>query len=134
MGSEHCVSPHSDEPTTPHWLGLKAGLALVLMTLSAICFLKDAWYAACISGWYGLPSYAQEFRTAQIRASLYFSGLITFQAAACAVVWSSIRLRYTDLSQFLRYGARLGVSAAITLAGAALLAWILSWMRYFHIR
>jgi hypothetical protein len=102
--------------------------------LSAICFLRYAWWAACVSGWIGLPSYAQNLKIAESRASFYLLSLLALQVATCATVWSVISLRYTDLSKFLRYGARLGVSAAITLAGTASLAWILGSMPYFRFR
>jgi hypothetical protein len=104
------------------------------MVLSAASFLKYAWWAACYSGWYGLPSYAQELRLAAARASLYFWSAIVLQAVTLGVVWGLMRLRYIDLTQFLRYGARLGASVAITIAGTALLGWLLSWVLFFHIR
>ena len=115
------------------WI-FRVGTTASLMVVSAICFLRYAWWAACVSGWYGLPGYAQQLRTAEARATLYFWSVVGLQVVTCGVVWSLLRLRYTDLSQFLRYGARLGASAAITLAGTASLAWILSGIRYFHIR
>jgi hypothetical protein len=104
------------------------------MGISAVCFLRYAWWAACYSGWYGLPSYAQQLRVAAARASFYFWSVIVLQFATLVVMWSLIRLRYTELSEFLKYGTRLGGSVAITIAGTALFAWLLSWIRYFHIR
>ncbi len=104
------------------------------MGISTVCFLRYASWAACYSGWYGLPSYAQQLRVAAARASFYFWSVIALQFTTFVVMWSLVRLRHTDLSQFLKYVARLGVSVAITIAGTALLAWLLSWIRYFHIR
>jgi hypothetical protein len=104
------------------------------MALSAISFLKYAWWAACVSGWIGLPSYAQDLRMADNRAWFYLLSLIALQVATCATLWTIIKLNYADLSQFFRYGARLGASVAITLAGTASLIWILGLARYFYIR
>jgi hypothetical protein len=64
----------------------------------------------------------------------YLWSAIGLQAVTLGVVWGLMRLRYTDLSQFLRYGARLGASVAITIAGTGLFGWLLSWVRFFHIR
>jgi hypothetical protein len=118
----------------PRWRGFQVGLAAALMAISAVCFLKYVWWAACYSGWYGLPSYAQQLRIAAARASFYLWSVIALQTATLAVVWGLIRLRYTDPSQFLKYGARLAASAAITITGTALLVCFLSWFRFFHIR
>lgn len=118
----------------PTWRSFRTGLAVALMAVSAVCFLKYAWWAACYSGWYGLPSYAEQLRMASARASFYLWSVITLQFATFVVIWSLIRMRYADLSQFLKYGARLTASVAITIAGTALLVWLLSWVRFFHIR
>lgn len=104
------------------------------MTVSALCFLRYAWWTACYSGWYGLPSYAQQLRAAAARASFYLWSVVALQLMTFVVMWSLIRLRHADLSQFLKYGARLGASVAITIAGSALLVWLMSWIHYFHIR
>jgi hypothetical protein len=104
------------------------------MAISAVCFLKYAWWAACYSGWYGLPDYTQQLKLASARASFYLWSVIALQFATFAVMWSLIRLRDTDLSPFLKYGARLGASMVITVAGTASLVWLLSWVRLFHIR
>ncbi len=104
------------------------------MAFSAVCFLKYAWWAACYSGWYGLPSYAQQLGMAADRASFYLWSAIMLQIAAVGVVWGLIRLRNTDLSQLLRYGARAGISVTIAVAGTATLGWLLSRARSFHIR
>lgn len=118
----------------PAWQSFRIGIAFVLMALSAVCFLRYAWWAACYSGWYGLPIYAQQLRTASIRASLYLGSVLALQFATFGVLWSLIQLRYTDLSQFLKYGARIGISMATTVAGTGLLIWLLSWIHFFHIR
>ena len=54
----------------PTWRGFRIGVATALMVLSAVSFLKYAWWAACYSGWYGLPNYAQQLRLAAAHASL----------------------------------------------------------------
>jgi|SRR5271154_1741529 len=126
------MNEHSHDWRT--WRSFRVGLAVALMVISAICFLRYAWWAACYSGWYGLPSYAAQLRTAAARASLYLWSVIALQTATSVVVWSLIRLRYTDLSQFLKYGARLGASLVITISGTVLFAWLLSWVHSFHIR
>ncbi len=118
----------------PSWGGSRVGLSAVLMAASAVCFLRYAWWAACYSGWYGLPSYAQQLRVAAARASLYLWSVIALQFATAVTLWSLIRLRHTDLSPFLKSGARLGMSLGITIAGTALLVWLLSWIQFFHIR
>ena len=111
-----------------------AGIAALLIVGSAVCLLKYAWWAACVSGWIGLSSYAQQLRVAQVRASFYLWSAVGLQVATCSVVWRLIPLRYTELSQFLRYGARLGVSALVTISGTFTVARLLSWIRNFHIR
>jgi hypothetical protein len=116
------------------WLGFRVGLSAGLMTISAISFLKYAWWAACYSGWYGLPSYAQQLRVAAARASFYLWSVVALQFATAVILWSLIPLRYSDLSPFLKSGARLGASLGITIAGTALLVWFLSWVQFFHIR
>jgi hypothetical protein len=118
----------------PIWRRFRIGLTAALMAISAVCFLRYAWWAACYSGWYGLPSYAQELGIASTRAWFYLCSALALQVATLGVLWSLIRLRYTDLSQFLRYAARLGASAAVTITGTALLVWLLSGIHSFHIR
>src|ERR1700722_3199227 len=103
------------------------------MALSAACCLRYAWWAACYSEWYGLPSYAEQLGMAAARASFYLRITITLQAATLAVVWSDQAAPYRPV-QLLRSGARLGASVAITIAGTSLFVWLLSWARSFHIR
>lgn len=113
---------------------LLAGLSILLMFGSAVCFLKYAWYAACVSGWYGLPSYAEQLKLAQARGSLYLWSAWGLQVATCSVLWVLIPLRHTELPQFLRRGARLGASLLLSTSGTFALAWLLSWFHYFHMR
>ena len=125
---------HEHGHDRPRWRSFRIGLAAVLMAISAVCFLRYMWWAACYSGWYGLPSYAQQLRIAAARASFYRWSVIALQTATLGIVWGLIRLRYTDLSQFLKFAARFAASSAITITGTALLVWLMSWIRLFHIR
>jgi hypothetical protein len=115
----------------PTWL---VGLATLLMAGSAVCFLKYAWWAACVSGWIGLSSYAEQLKVAHAHASFYLWCVIGLQVAAGSVVFRLIPLRYTELSQFLRYGTRLGASLLVTVSGTLVAAWLLSWIPNLHIR
>jgi hypothetical protein len=68
------------------------------------------------------------------RASFYRLSVVVLEAATGAAVWSLMRLRNSDLSQFLKYAARSGTSAGIAITGTALFAWALSCAHPFHIR
>jgi hypothetical protein len=97
------------------------------MAISASCFLKYMWYTAYYSAWYGHPRFAHQAEIASFRASLYFWIVIALEVACLVIICSLIRLRYTDLSRFAQYAIRLTASAAITVAGTALLVFALSW-------
>src|ERR1700722_1856093 len=68
------------------------------MALSAACCLRYAWWAACYSEWYGLPSYAEQLGMAAARASFYLRITITLQAATLAVVWSDQAAPYRPVT------------------------------------
>jgi hypothetical protein len=97
------------------------------MAVAASCVLKYMWYTAYYSAWYGHPRFAHQAEVASFRSSLYFWLAIALDIACFAVIFSLIRLRYTDLSRFARFVARLATSATITIAGTALLVFALSW-------
>ena len=65
----------------PDWQAFGAGIAAISMAVAAVCFLMYAWWAACYSGWYGLPSYAQQLRTASAHLSFYLWSVIALQFA-----------------------------------------------------
>lgn len=99
------------------------------MAAAASCLLKYMWYTAYSTAWYGHPRFAQREQLASSRASLYLWITVVLEITALAVVCSLIRLRYTGLSQSLKIAVRLAASAAITIAGTALLTFALSWMQ-----
>jgi len=87
------------------------------------CFLKYVWWTACYSAWSGIPKFAEQWQAAGTRASFYGWSLIVLEAASIFVLCSVIRLRY---------GVRLVASLAITIAGTALFALVLSWIKQAH--
>jgi hypothetical protein len=99
---------------------VRVGLTLALMAASAICALKYTWWAACYSGWYGLPGYAQQLKDASMRANLYWWSVVVLEVASIAVVWSLVRLRAADMPQILKQLARLGTAAGVTATGTGI--------------
>lgn len=108
---------------------LRTFLAVALMAVAANCFLKYLWWTACYSAWYGIPKLAEQWKAAGSRATLNGWGVLVFDAAGVVALCSVIRLRKSELSPVLKTGLRFVVSLAITIAGTALLALILSWLK-----
>ena len=108
---------------------LRLTTVLALMALAANCFLKYLWWTACYSAWYGIPKLTEQWKTAGADASFNGWSLIALDAASVAVFFSLITLRSTSLSGLFKNGARLAASLATTIAGTALLALALSWLK-----
>jgi hypothetical protein len=98
----------------------RVGLGFALLIASAICFLRYAGWAACYSGWYGLPSYAEKIREAGANARFYFWITLFLQLATLLLFWISVPLSESDLPAGLKLLARLGLSAALTLGFTAI--------------
>jgi len=99
---------------------LRVFLATVLMLLAANCFLKYLWWTACYSAWSGIPKLYDQWQAAGTRASFNGWTVIILEGASIAVLCTTIRLRNA---------VRVLVSFAITLAGTAFLALVLSWIK-----
>lgn len=111
------------------WRYLQVFMIAAFVTIAADCFLKYVWWAACYSGWYGIPRLAQQAKIASSRASMYLWITVALEFISCTIIFSLIQLRYTDLSRFLRFAARISASAAITVIGTALLVFALGWVQ-----
>lgn len=94
--------------------------AATLMAVAANCFLKYLWWTACYSAWSGIPKLAEQWKAAGTRASLNGWSFIILEALSIAVLATAIRVRIS---------MRILASVAITLAGTALFALILSWIK-----
>ena len=108
---------------------LRLTTVLALMALAANCFLKYLWWTACYSAWYGIPKLTEQWKAAGANASFNGWSLIALDAASVAIFFSLITLRSTSLSGLFKNGARLAASLATTIAGTALLALALSWLK-----
>lgn len=100
-------------------------VAAVAMTAAANCFLKYVWWTACYSAWRGIPKLAAQWQAAGARASFYGWSLLILEVASVALVFLLIRSR----SGIVGNGLRLVASAAITVAGTGVLAWIVSLLK-----
>jgi hypothetical protein len=99
---------------------LRVGVTVVFMAAAAFCVLKYLWWAACYSGWYGLPGYAQQLRDASIRANVYWWSVMVLEAPSVGVVWSLVQFRGADMSQLLRRLARFGAALGVTAIGTGI--------------
>ncbi len=106
-------------PKSSRWL-LSVIASVALMALAANCFLKYLWWTACYSAWSGIPKLHDQWLAAGTKASFNGWSLIALDAAGIAVLCTAMRLRY---------GLRVLASVAITLAGTALFALLLSWVK-----
>jgi len=105
---------------------LRVGVAAALTVASAVCFLRYSWWAACYSGWYGLPKYAAEIKVAEHLAQLFFWTTTLLQVATMMVCFSFITLHETDLSAGPKFLARLGLSCAIAISGLVVLSFLIN--------
>lgn len=101
---------------TSSWF-LKTTAAIVLMVFAANCFLKYLWWTACYSAWSGIPKLHDQWQAAGTRASFNGWSVILLETASIAILCTLTRLRY---------GFRMLLSCAVTLAGTAVLALALS--------
>jgi hypothetical protein len=101
--------------------------ATALMAVSASCFLKYMWWAACYSAWNGIPKLAEQWRQAGTHASFYLWGFIILQVVIVATLCRLIKLRDSEISGFLKFAARLGLAFLIVLPATAGFALLLSW-------
>ena len=108
---------------------LKLAIAVALIALAANCFLKYLWWTACYSAWYGIPKMTAQWKEAGFNASFNGWSFIALDAASVAVLFSLIRLRSVELSWSVKSAMRLTASLAMTIAGTALFALVLSWVK-----
>lgn len=108
-------------------LGSKSGLQIVralaaaaLMLVAANCFLKYLWWTACYSAWSRIPKLHDQWLAAGSKASFNGWSVIGLEVAGIAVLCTAMRLRF---------GLRLLASLAIAVAGTALFALLLSWVK-----
>lgn len=99
---------------------LRLAVAAILMALAANCFLKYLWWTACYSAWTGIPKLADQWRAAGARASFNGWSVILLEAASLALLSAAMRLRIVF---------RLLASLAITIAGTAVFALLISWIK-----
>jgi hypothetical protein len=104
----------------------RVGLGFALVTASAICLLRYAGWAACYSGWYGLPSYADKIRAAGENARFYFWITLFLQLATLLLFWISVPLSEIDLPAGPKFLVRFGLSAALTLGVTAILGLLIT--------
>jgi len=103
-------------------------LSFGLMAIAGNCFLKYLWWAAKSSALAGIPKVAAEWQTAGAHATFYGWSLLLLEIASIVVLWSLIRFRSIE-SFKLRNLLGFISSAIITIAGTAVLALVLSWMK-----
>ena len=99
---------------------LKLVAAAGLMVIAANCFLTYLWWSACYSAWSGIPKLHDQWLAAGTRASTNGWGFIFLEVASMAVLCTILRWRYIG---------RLLASVVITVAGTAMFALALSWIK-----
>jgi len=104
-------------------------LTTALMALAANCFLKYLWWTACYSAWAGIPKLAAQWNAAGIRASFNGWSVIVLEAAAIMILFTLIRFRNSPLSGIFKTSLRLAIALPITVAGTAMFALLLSWLK-----
>ena len=109
--------------------GVRFILAAALMAVSANCFLKYLWWAACYSAWNGIPKLAEQWKAAGSRASFNGWSFIVLEIASLTIIFALIRLRLANMPIFFKNAVRLVLSIAMTTAGTGLFAWALSWYK-----
>lgn len=108
---------------------LRVFLATALMLIAANCFLRYLWWTACYSAWYGIPKLAEQWRAAGTRASMNGWGVILLDLAGIALLFTAFRSRSSNASGLLANAPRLILSFLIAVAGTALFALLLSWVK-----
>ena len=103
-------------------------LATAAMAVAANCFLKYLWWTACYSAWYGIPKLSAQWKAAGARASFNGWSVITLEIASVALVFTALRLQ-SSASGFLKHAPRAILSCLISIAGTALFALALSWVK-----
>lgn len=111
--------------TTTSWI-VRLTPAIVSMAIAANCFLKYLWWAACYSAWAGIPRLTEQWRRAGSRASFFGWSVIVLELFSVAAIFSLIHQRAAGLS---RNALRLVFSLVITIAGTALFAGALTWIK-----
>jgi hypothetical protein len=104
-------------------------LATALMALAANCFLKYLWWTACYSAWAGIPKLAAQWSAAGARASFNGWSVITLEAAAIVILSTLMRFRNSHLSGIFKTSLGLAIAFPITVAGTAIFALVLSWLK-----
>jgi len=108
---------------------LRLSVAIILMLLAADCFLKYLWWTACYSAWYGIPKLASQWKTAGARASLNGWSVIVLEFASVAILFTVLRRQFFETPGFLRNAPTLILASILTMAGTALLALALTWIK-----
>ena|SRR2546423_1186935 len=111
---------------------LRVLVSTALMAAAANCFLKYLWWAACYSAWYGLPKFHEQWKAAGANASFNGWSVIVLEFASVTIMYTSIRLRYVNLSPSIRIGIRIAASLTLTVFGTGLLALGLAGLKQSH--
>jgi len=104
-------------------------IAAVLIAAAANCFLKYIWWTACYSAWSGIPKMAEQWKAAGSHASFNGWSFIVLELASVGVLCTIMRPQPSGTSGFRRNALRVIFSCVVTLAGTALLALALSWLK-----
>lgn len=120
MASAAEQTPTTIPATHSRFLTVRIALAIVLMAVAANRFLSYLWWTACYSAWSGIPKMAEQWKAAGVRASFNGWTFIFLEAASIVLLCTAMRLRI---------GLRVLASLAITAAGTALFALVLSWLK-----
>ena len=105
---------------------IRAFLAVALMAFAANCFLKYLWWTACYSAWQGIPKLAAQWRAAGARASFNGWCVIILELSSMALLFTILRLRFSNASRSPWVVPRVILSFVITIAGTTVLALVLS--------
>lgn len=94
--------------------------AAILMALAANCFLKYLWWTAYSSTLNGIPKVADQWRAAAARASFNGWSMLILELASIVAICTIFRFRLA---------LRILASLAISIAGTAVFALVLSWIK-----
>jgi hypothetical protein len=99
------------------------------MALSADYFLKYLWWSAFYSGSSGFGSHSQQVQNAFARSTTYLWIVIVLELITLVLVWSAMKPRANNPANLLGRGVRVVASLTLTIAGTALLAFVLAWIQ-----
>jgi len=101
----------------------------ILMALAANCFLKYLWWTACSSAWQGIPKLAAQWKAAGARASFNGWSVVILELASTVILFRVLGSGSSGASGFFRNAPRLIFASIITIAGTAVLALVLTWVK-----